>query len=352
MRAASRPLLRRRSKDGNGSAGGPVSLGRILARFATVAGITGVTMASVFGLLRPVSCSHVEACVATDHEISYMYHVVASSGLITVFLHELASYVLTYKSVRQARSLLGNVLILLQPSAILCFSFLVLFFENIILMAKMPWYAHSTSILGEAGQPVYTIFYVEWLINVPLLLLLAGQCALERPWQEIVRPMVVTNVYITLAWSCYFIEDHTLQIAVVTLSFAMYAWASYDMCQWVGRFMRLNPDSQSGLFLRPFLTISLIVIFGIYGIVFLGRLHGFVSARGEKLYYTFMDIGSKLMVCMIFTGVRSSRYHALILDMLANTNTSFRRGFNNNSQGSLADLADSDPESLAEPLAN
>eukprot|EP00930_Biecheleria_cincta_P037066 TRINITY_DN25419_c0_g1_i1.p1 TRINITY_DN25419_c0_g1~~TRINITY_DN25419_c0_g1_i1.p1 ORF type:complete len:348 (+),score=29.65 TRINITY_DN25419_c0_g1_i1:50-1093(+) len=346
MQAASRPLLRRGSK-GNGAVGGAVHPGRILARFATVVSITAVTVALVFGVMQPLPCSHVEACVAIDHDISYIYHVVASSGLSTVFLHELASYVLTYKSVRQARSLLGNVLILLQPSAILCFSFFVLFLENIVLMAKMPWYAHSTPILGGEGQPVYTIFYVEWLINVPLLLLLAGQCALERPFQEIVRPMVVTNVYITLAWACYFIESQSLQNAVVTLSFAMYAWASYDMCLWVGKFMRLNPDSQSGLYLRPFLTISLIVIFGIYGVVFLGRLHGFVSARGEKLFYTFMDIVSKLLVCMVFTGVRSSRYHSLILDMLANTNTSFRRGFNNSSQGSLVD---SDPENLVEPM--
>lgn len=145
-------------------------------------------------------------------------------------------------------------------------------------------------------------------------------------------------MHIILAWSCYFIEKPSLHIAVVTLSFAMYAWASYDMCMWVARFRRLDPDMQSGFYLRPFLTISLIVIFGVYGVVFLGRLHGVVSPRGEKLYYTFMDIVSKLMVCMVFTGVRCSRYHSLILEMLANTNTSFRRGFNLDTQGSLADF--------------
>lgn len=336
MQAASRPLLRKSSK-GNGSECGPW---KPVRAGITVVGITLLTVASVFALTQPVSCAQVEACVEVDHDISYIYHVVASSGLITVFFHELASYVLTYKSVSQAQNLLGNVLILLQPSAILCFSFFVLFLENIVLMAKMPWYAHSTLVLGGEGQPVYTVFYVEWLINVPLLLLLAGQCALERPFQEIVRPMVVTNVYITLAWSCYFIERQWLQNAVVSLSFAMYAWASYDMCLWVKRFLRLHPESSSGLYLRPFLTVSLVVIFGIYGVMFLGRMHGMVSARGEKLYYTFMDIGSKLMVCMVFTGVRSSRYHSLILDMLANTNTCFRRGFNNASQGSLSEFCD------------
>lgn len=347
MKAASQPLLRRGSK-GNGAVRGALKLGRgLAARFSTIASITVVTAAIVFRLMRPTLCSQVEACVAIDHDISYLYHVVASSGLITVFFHELASFVLTYKSIRQARDLLGNVRALLQPSGILCFSFLVLFLENIALMAEMPWYAHSSSILEGEGQPVYTVFYVEWLINVPLLLLLAGQCALERPFAEIVCPMVVTNVYIILAWSCYFIENQPLQNAVVTLSFAMYAWASYDMCMWVVKFRRLDPDMQSGSYLKPFLTISLIVIFGVYGLVFLGRLHGVVSARGEKLFYTFMDIGSKLMVCMVFTGVRSSRYHSLILEMLANTNTCFRRGFNPDTQGSLPDLGgfNSPPES-------
>eukprot|EP00931_Biecheleriopsis_adriatica_P058376 TRINITY_DN3472_c0_g1_i1.p1 TRINITY_DN3472_c0_g1~~TRINITY_DN3472_c0_g1_i1.p1 ORF type:complete len:355 (-),score=38.92 TRINITY_DN3472_c0_g1_i1:45-1046(-) len=305
------------------------------------AAITVATALVIYAQVRPPLCSMVEECAAEDRQVSYMYHAFATTGLCTVCLHEMASFLLTYKSVQQAGGLLLNVSSLMHPTAILIFSFLVLAVENMVLfVADTPWYAHSSSVLGTAGTPVYTVFYLEWLINVPLLLILSGRCALSMSYEDIARPLVVTNVYIILAWSCYFIEGQGTRKAVVSLSFAMYAWASYDMLIWVRKFLRINPESSSGLYLRPFLTISLIVIFGIYGLVFLGRINGCISPQREKLFYTFFDIGSKLLVSMVFTGVRSSHYHSMLLDMLANTNTSFRRGFNAVSQGSARSDSD------------
>eukprot|EP00913_Durusdinium_trenchii_P001446 g1339.t1 len=41
-------------------------------------------------------------------------------------------------------------------------------------------------------MPVYTSIYVEWLINVPILLVLAGSCALHRTVREVKRPLIIT----------------------------------------------------------------------------------------------------------------------------------------------------------------
>eukprot|EP00930_Biecheleria_cincta_P083646 TRINITY_DN7317_c0_g1_i1.p1 TRINITY_DN7317_c0_g1~~TRINITY_DN7317_c0_g1_i1.p1 ORF type:complete len:366 (-),score=37.19 TRINITY_DN7317_c0_g1_i1:445-1542(-) len=292
------------------------------------ASITLATAIVAAVAVRPTSCTNLPKCMASYKESSYLYNAFAATGLGTVFLHELASLLLSYRSVQQAEGLIRDLSKMLLPSALLCITFAVLFAENMILYASStPWYAHSAS-LGQSSQDgtlVYTIFYVEWLINVPILLTLAGYCALELPLDVVARPIVVTNVYIIAAWSCYFISNAAARWSMVALSFAMYAWASYDMAQWVVRFLRDNPESRSDLYLRPCLAILLIVIFGIYGIVFLCRLSGTVTTLTERLFYTFMDIGSKLIVSMVFTGVRSSEYHALLLDMLVNTNTVFQR---------------------------
>ncbi|CAE8596591.1 unnamed protein product [Polarella glacialis] len=293
------------------------------------AAITAITALIAVAVFRPTSCSSSKNCVALESDSSHLYNAFAATGLGTVLLHELASLFLSYRSLANAQGLLANLTKMLEPSALLCVSFSVLILENLILfISPSPWYAHSAEFgAASSGETavVYTIFYVEWLINVPILLTLAGKCALGLSFEDIARPVVVTNVYIIAAWTCYFIPDTSARYAVVTLSFAMYAWASYDMVQWVVRFLRANPKSQSGLYLRPSLTLLLIVVFGIYGLVFVLRLLGQVDAGTERLFYTFMDIGSKLTVSIIFTGVRSSGYHALLLDMLVNTNPVFQR---------------------------
>lgn len=293
--------------------------------------ITAVVGGVAYAILRPTSCADEVQCVEIVQETSPLYHAFAVTGLGTVLLHELASLFLSYRSVQSAKGVLGNLTAMLLPSALLCVSFIVLLAENLImLVSPTPWFAHSTRLLSDGGvaSPVYTNFYIEWLINVPILLVLAGKYALSLPFEDIALPIIVTNIYIILAWSCYFITNDFLRWAVVALSFIMYAWASIDMVKWVVKFVKENPESRSGLYLRPFLTVALIIIFGIYGIVFLGRFKGITTAKEERLFYTFMDIGSKLLVSMVFTGVRSSQYHAMLLDMLVNTNTVFQRRFN------------------------
>jgi bacteriorhodopsin len=277
-------------------------------------------------IVQPSLCSGVDQCKAA-HEGTWYYNGGVACGLGTVFLHELACLYLTYRNAKSAMHLIGDIKETLIPSALLCATFAVLFVENSVLATgSSPWFAHSMKVGDQHldERPVYTIFYLEWLINVPILLLLAGRHALRRPIAEVVRPLVVTNIYIILAWSAHFITNSPARYLVVFVTFAMYFWASVDMARWVKGFREDNP--QARMLGRPLLTAALIIIFGIYGVMYLCRLLGSVDAEADRLFYTCMNAGSKLLFSMAFAGIRSSAYHNMLLYMLANTNTVFQRG--------------------------
>ena len=179
-----------------------------------------------------------------------------------VLLHELVSVVLTHRTARKAIHLIPNIRESLLPSALLCTTFAVLLVETGLLLRDLievtimqvyrtgtlirslennsaslqrprtltatqenmvffighkTWFAHAASVGREDldGLPVYTVFYAEWLINVPILLILAGTCALGRPGPEVAEPLVITNVYMVFAWSANFIPSVPMRYTVV-----------------------------------------------------------------------------------------------------------------------------------------
>lgn len=203
----------------------------------------------------------------------------------------------------------------------------VLILENLALViGETPWFAHAAN-LGHPeldGQPVYTVFYAEWLINVPILLILAGSIALQRPTPEVAEPLVVTNVYIVFAWVAHFVSNPGIRYFLVALSFLMYFRASWSMCRWVWNWHLENSDDHHILG-RPLLTFVLILVFGIYGAVYVSRLHGGVSYRDDRIFFTTMNFTTKLFASMTLAGIRSSEFQEVLLSMLANTQTSFKR---------------------------
>jgi len=288
--------------------------------------ITLILAVVVFAIVSPDGCPNVGRCSAVHAETSIIYNACAASALGAVLVHELVCLCLTYKSARRAMHIIHNLRDTLIPPALLCATLSVLFIQNVLFAGPTPWYANAMRLGDDNnmdGEPVYTVFYLEWMINLPILLILAGRYALRRPMTEITRPLVVTNVYIILSWAVYFIPSHAGRIVTVVVSFAMYGWCSFDMMRWVFRFRKEHPEAP--LTGRPFLTITLIVIFGVYGVVYLCRLCGVLSAVGERMCYTALDSSTKLMVSMAFAGLRSSHYHNMLLDMVVNTNTAFQR---------------------------
>ena len=280
-------------------------------------------------IAQPAPCHHVGQCWQEHDRIQDLrsYSGYIAAALASVMLHEMASVFLTHRTARKAMHLIPNIRESLLPSVLLCITFFVLILENMVLViGETPWFAHAAS-LGHPdldGQPVYTVFYAEWLINVPILLILAGSIALQRPTAEVAEPLVVTNVYIVFAWVAHFVPSPGIRYSLVALSFLMYFRASWTMCRWVWVW-RMESYEDHRILGRPLLTFVLIIVFGIYGGVYLARLHGAVSYRDERIFFTTMDFTTKLFASMILAGIRSSEFQEVLLSMLANTQTSFKR---------------------------
>ena len=62
--------------------------------------------------------------------------------------------------------------------------------------------------------------------------------------------------------------------------------------------------------------------------VYLGRLHGIVPWVGERMFFLVMNFTTKLFASMALAGIRSSEFQEVLLNMLANTQTSFKRALN------------------------
>lgn len=172
---------------------------------------------------------------------------------------------------------------------------------------------------------LYTITYVEWLFNVPILLTLAGKCALGNSFQDIARPIVVTNVYIILSWMAYFVANPLARWMLVALAFSMYAFASVDMVGWVQKFRRECKNVSSTTYLKPYLTFGLIAIFGVYGLVYVAAMLSLITRFQERMFYSSADIASKITMSIAFGGIRASEYHELLITYLVNSNLPFKR---------------------------
>lgn len=302
---------------------------KLLERKVTWILATALTVLLCVAIAQPAACHHVDRCRQEHARIQDLrsYSGYITAALASVMLHELASVILTHRTARKAIHLIPNIRESLLPSVLLCITFFVLILENLALViGETPWFAHAAN-LGHPeldGQPVYTVFYAEWLINVPILLILAGSIALQRPTPEVAEPLVVTNVYIVFAWVAHFVSNPGIRYFLVALSFLMYFRASWSMCRWVWNWHLENSDDHHILG-RPLLTFVLILVFGIYGAVYVSRLHGGVSYRDDRIFFTTMNFTTKLFASMTLAGIRSSEFQEVLLSMLANTQTSFKR---------------------------
>lgn len=304
---------------------------RVIQKVFSWTAVTVVAIVVTWLALMPRSCLDVKACHSewsSFHETGNYVSVYAVGGLATALVLEVASLYLTYQSALPIIGLVRGVEATFIPPAMLSGAFAALLALNAVFAySQTPWYVHAcaTGIAGSPGRPVYTAIYAEWLINVPILLIVAGRCALFRPLKEVSRPLIVTNVYIVLAWAAHFIEQLWPRRVVVVLAFIMYGFASMDMISWVTVFRASTRQDLPSKTLRPLLTYGLIITFGVYGLVYVSSLEGLISSEFERMFFQISDLTTKFGLLMAFAGIRASQYHDLITMLLVNANTNFSR---------------------------
>eukprot|EP00443_Scrippsiella_acuminata_P000118 CAMPEP_0115275576 /NCGR_PEP_ID=MMETSP0270-20121206/56269_1 /TAXON_ID=71861 /ORGANISM="Scrippsiella trochoidea, Strain CCMP3099" /LENGTH=342 /DNA_ID=CAMNT_0002692137 /DNA_START=8 /DNA_END=1033 /DNA_ORIENTATION=- len=293
-------------------------------------GATVALAVFLYAVVTPRPCSEVEACQAAVQRFPHVLNAYAMCGLATILAHEFVALVINYRTALPLLDLIPSIKSVFLPSVLLCVTFAVLLAENAILFTGWgsQFLFHASVVPGDElsrDQFVPTVIYAEWLINVPILLVLAGKCALGRPMGEIFGPLIWTNVYILLAWAAHFVEDATARWAVIAVSFALYGWVSYDMAQWAVEFHRSAPQAAPTRILRPCLTLALILLFGVYGIVYLVGFLGLITSEQERTFYMSMNIFSKLAMSLAFAGIKTGAYHDMLVGMLVNANLPFVR---------------------------
>lgn len=246
-------------------------------------------------------------------------HVIAASMLFLMLIFELVSLLATYLGAKSAQAIVPQLRSRTVPSCLLSIMFAVLLVEQVMFTNGSWIWAHvmpSSDGLIAQGRPVYTAQFAEWCINVPIMLLLAGWCALGRPLKEVSAPLVVTNVYVIFCWAAGTTKIGMLKWTLISTSLAMYAWSSREMLRWVSAYERSAPTDLPGRAIRPLLSSGLVAYLLLYGVVYLSSAAGVMDAHVERKSFLVLTIGSKIAYCVAFVIIRADEYHQILTGVL------------------------------------
>ena len=284
--------------------------------------VTACAAALAYAVVSPVQCSASELCQHAEARMLLGFSQSTLYALGGFVMHDALSHLMVRLSNRAVAHIVPNIRTWFLSTELVCSMFIVLCLEHLILAkSTRAWYAH----ISDASLPVYTVVYVEWLFNVPILLTLTGTCALGIPLQQIRRPILVTNLYIVLSWAAHFISHQGLRWGVVCGAFGMYAHASRDMLRWRTEFDRRAPLDAAHRVLKQILPAALVIVFGLYGAIYLFSFTQRISAQTERWWYLTLDICTKMAMSMCITVIRFGEIFDFLLESVIQTHIPFQR---------------------------
>ncbi|CAK9060266.1 unnamed protein product, partial [Durusdinium trenchii] len=288
-------------------------------------GATLATWAICWAVFSPQACQDSSTC--TKHLKTYpgYYHIVSTAALVAMAGHEVCGLIATYMGSKQTQALIPHLKSRCLPSFLLALMFGVLATAERFFSRPEWTIAHvgpSADGLTAPGRPVYTMQYLEWGINVPILMILSGYCSLGRPLLEVSRPLIVTNVYVIFCWAAQVSDSGLVKWMLILISMAMYGWASVDMLQWVKDFEGSAPQDLPSRGIRPWLSNGLILAFVLYGVVYMSSVTGLVDAHAERKGFFVLTFGAKIAYCAAFVFIRADEYHKTLTDVLRKVSVS------------------------------
>ncbi|CAE7397901.1 unnamed protein product [Symbiodinium sp. CCMP2456] len=297
----------------------------LLSNIGIWVAVTLATWAICWLVAAPVNCHEVPACAKHLQSYPGYYHVISAAALVAMLGHEVLSLVATYMGAQETQALVPHLQSRFLPTLLLAVMFGVLATAE-RLFSRAEWtVAHvmpSADGLTAPGRPVYTMQYMEWGINVPIMLILSGYCTLGRPLREVSRPLIVTNVYVIFCWVATATESAFLKWFLIVVSFVMYAWASYDMLNWCSAYERTAPADLPSRGLRPFLSSGLVAHLLLYGVVYMASVVGVMDAHTERKSFFALTFGAKLAYSAAFVFIRADEYHKTLTDVLRKVSVS------------------------------
>mmetsp|Transcript_9386 Transcript_9386/g.22537 ORF Transcript_9386/g.22537 Transcript_9386/m.22537 type:complete len:752 (-) Transcript_9386:119-2374(-) len=252
-----------------------------------------------------VPCSADPSC-KQDVPLAYhqRYHALAAVGLGVVLLREgsllLVSWADSLLSKPRTWRLLDEGLPQLLLCTVLCSLTCV---EVHLAMTPLSW------IHVGQGRPIYTVRYASWLVDAPVLMVLTCCGALQRPFSEAVGPFLATGGYILVSWAVLFLENANLRWLLIAGTFVAYFWASERMMQWVVDFLKEENDELPCRGARIASVLLVIIVFGLYGAVYLAGAGDLIGFSTEMLGYTVLGFFAKVSLSVLFASIRSYQNH-------------------------------------------
>lgn len=119
-----------------------------------------------------------------------------------------------------------------------------------------------------------------------------------------------------VSWVALVVDSVALRWALVLGTFAAYAWASVGMLKWVSDFLVEAPAGAPCRKLRVSSVLMLVVLFGLYGVVYLLAIAEVIDTHVELLAYSCMGFGCKVVLSMIFTAIRVIEHQHTLMGLL------------------------------------
>jgi hypothetical protein len=163
--------------------------------------------------------------------------------------------------------------------------------------------------------------YLEWLVNVPLLMTLVGHCALFQPLTEGIVPVIITEMYILLSLCAKLTKNIALRWSLVAITMISYMMASAGMLRWVTAFLKSGRSHVSSPFMRPLAVVMLIGFFAFYAVVYMLSLLRTISACTEQWSYTCAGVASKAMMGIIFAFIHAEEDNQRLLHAISQART-------------------------------
>lgn len=154
-----------------------------------------------------------------------------------------------------------------------------------------------------SNRPVYGLRYVEWSLAVPVLMILVGRSiprSFNLPPADLLPAILLTVVYIYASWLALIIDDYTWRTVLIVISFVGYAFAAWDQYNWTLGFDRKAPSAH----LSCGLLLFQVVLFAVYGVVYLVAAFNWASPVTEQALYTFGDATAKVGHSAVLLAMR------------------------------------------------
>eukprot|EP00445_Apocalathium_hangoei_P003358 CAMPEP_0203854782 /NCGR_PEP_ID=MMETSP0359-20131031/9281_1 /ASSEMBLY_ACC=CAM_ASM_000338 /TAXON_ID=268821 /ORGANISM="Scrippsiella Hangoei, Strain SHTV-5" /LENGTH=897 /DNA_ID=CAMNT_0050771283 /DNA_START=62 /DNA_END=2755 /DNA_ORIENTATION=+ len=292
-----------------------------------------------FVLVRPQQCADVLECsIAANEQLweAHSMHSHIAVGTGAFLSREVMNFVQSRTDTLDQRMAAFRMPDSKLSEALMCTLLAVLLVTQTLFACGKSW-PHAVPPAASFAQTwgvQHTVRYLDWMVSVPLLLVIAGHIALGRPLSELRVSILMTNVYMLLAWAALLVPDAVTRWILIISSFALYFFASFDMARWARRFNAEAPKDIPARPQRIFLVQFLVFVFGLYGVNYLLAATGAISHHSEHLVYGMGDIIAKMitggMLCFVRTAERREALGEIILKH-SSLNTAFvsllRAGF-------------------------